>query len=66
MVSKQISFKEKSCTNEASSDNDSEMAETLVQKTYAEKKADRLIKEFITESDNEAEIEEVKSAVKKI
>ena len=30
------------------------------------KKADRLIKEFHTESDNEAEIEEVKSAVKKI
>ena len=46
------------------SDCDSELAENLVQKTYVEKKADRLIKEFQTESDDEAEIEEVKSAVK--
>ena len=39
------------------SENDSELAENLVQKTYVKKKADRLIKEFQTESDNEAEIE---------
>ena len=45
---------------------DSELAETLVQKTYVEKKADRLIKEFQTESDDEAEIDQVKSAVKQI
>ena len=47
------------------------MAETLIQQTYIEKKADRIIKEFQTEkneSDEEIEtqIEEVKSAVKQI
>ena len=43
------------------------MAETLIQQTYVEKKADRLIKELgHTESDDEAQIEEVKSAVKLI
>ena len=43
------------------------MAETLIQKTFVEKKADRLIKEFQTESDDEtSQIEEVKSAVKQI
>ena len=39
------------------SDNESEMAENLIQKTYVEKKVDRLIKEFQTESDDEAKIE---------
>ena len=47
------------------------MAETLIQQTYIEKKADRIIKELQTEkneSDEEIEtqIEEVKSAVKQI
>lgn len=45
------------------------MAENLIQKTYVKKKADRLIKEqFRTEDSDEddAQIEEVKSAVKQI
>ena len=44
------------------------MAETLIQKCYVEKKADRLIKELQTESDDgdTSQIEEVKSAVKQI
>ena len=42
------------------------MAEKIIHSTYVEKKADRLIQEFQTESDDEAEIEEVKSAVKQV
>ena len=57
-------LKSEDAKQEDTSDCDSELAENLVQKTYVEKKADRLIKEFQTESDDEAEIEEVKSAVK--
>ena len=42
------------------------MAEKIIHSTYVEKKADRLIQEFQTESDDQAEIEEVKSAVKQV
>lgn len=44
--------------------NESDLAENLIQMTFVAKKADRLIKEFQTESDNEQEIAEANSAVK--
>ena len=49
-----------------SSDNESELAEKLIEMTFVEKKADRLIQEFQTESDNEDEFAKAQSAVKQV
>ena len=67
-TNRQLEEDKKQSHSNNSSDNESEMAETLIQKCYVEKKADRLIKELQTESDDgdTSQIEEVKSAVKQI